>query len=72
MHKIITRPNLSPLVTMCFGFQKHAKNTRKFKQRWFGPYKIQYCLHNNTTFMVILEFFYPNPILVNINKLKPY
>ncbi len=33
---------------------------------------IQYCLLNNTTFLVIVDKFDPNPILVNINKLKPY
>jgi len=44
----------------------------KFKQHWFGPYMIQYCLLNNTTFLVIVDKFDPNPILVNINKLKPY
>jgi hypothetical protein len=33
---------------------------------------IQYCLPNNITFLVIVNKFDPNPILVNINKLKPY
>jgi hypothetical protein len=56
-----------------FWFPKACKeHISKFKQCWFGPYKIQYCLHNNTTLMVTFEYFDPNPILVNINKLKPY
>ncbi len=54
-------------------FPKASKeHTSKFKQHWFGPYRIQYCLSNNTTFLVIVHKFDPNPILVNINKLKPY
>ncbi len=44
----------------------------KFIKRWFGPYKIQYCLFNNKTLLVIVNKFDPNPILVNINKLKLY
>jgi hypothetical protein len=42
----------------------------KFKHRWFGPYWIQYYLPNNTALLVTVEKFDPNPILVNINKLK--
>jgi predicted glycosyltransferase len=48
------------------------EHIRKFKEHWFGPYKIQYCLFNNITFLVTIEKFDPNPVLVNINKLKPY
>jgi hypothetical protein len=44
----------------------------KFKQHWFGPYKIQYCLPNNITLLVAIDKFDPNPVLVNINNLKPY
>ncbi len=43
----------------------------KFKQRWFGPLKVQYCLPNYIVFVVI-DNFEPNPILINANKLKPY
>ncbi len=43
----------------------------KFKKRWFGPFKVQYCLPNNIVF-VFVNNFELNPILVNINKLKPY
>jgi len=50
----------------------HKEHTCKFKQNWFGPYKIKYCLLNNTTLLVTIDKFDPNPILVNINKLKPY
>jgi hypothetical protein len=56
-----------------FWFPKTCKeHTCKFKQCWFGPYRIQYCLLNNITFLVTVNKFDPNPILVNINKLKPY
>jgi hypothetical protein len=33
---------------------------------------IQYCLLKNIVLLVIMDKFNPNPILVNINKLKPY
>jgi hypothetical protein len=33
---------------------------------------IQYCLPNNTSLLVVVDKFDPNPILVNINKLKAY
>lgn len=44
----------------------------KFKRRWFGPYWIQYCFCNNIIFLITIEKFDPNYILVNIRKLKPY
>jgi hypothetical protein len=44
----------------------------KFNKRWFGPFKVEYCLSNNTFFLVYVNNFEPNLILVNINKLKPY
>jgi hypothetical protein len=54
-------------------FPKTRKeHTGKFKQCWFGPYMIQYCLPNNITFLVTVNKFDPNPILININKLKPH
>jgi hypothetical protein len=53
-----------------FWFPKSCKeHTCKFKQHWFGPYKIKYYL---STLLVIVDKFDPNPILININKLKPY
>jgi hypothetical protein len=44
----------------------------KFKSRWLGPYRIQYRLTNNTALLVTVAHFEPNPIIVNINKLKSY
>ncbi len=44
----------------------------KFKKKWFGPLRVQYCLPNNTIILVCVNKFEPNPILVNVNKLKPY
>ncbi len=44
----------------------------KLKKRWFGPFKVQYYLPNNIVFLISVNNFEPNPILVNINKLKPY
>jgi hypothetical protein len=44
----------------------------KFKKRWFGPFKVRYCLPNNIVILVFVNNFEPNPILVNVNKLKPY
>jgi hypothetical protein len=54
-------------------FPKGRKeHIEKFKKRWFGPYKIQYHLPNNTMLLINIDKFEPNPILVNINKFKPY
>jgi hypothetical protein len=44
----------------------------KFIGKWFGPYKVQYVLPNNIVLLVIIEKFETNPVLVNVNKLKPY
>jgi hypothetical protein len=44
----------------------------KFKKRWFGPFRVQYCLPNNIVLLVFVNNFEPNPVLVNVNKLKPY
>ncbi len=43
----------------------------KFKKIWFGPFRVQYCLSNNIV-IAFVNNFEPNPILVNVNKLKPY
>jgi hypothetical protein len=51
------------------GIKEHIE---KLKKWWFGLYKIQYCIPNNTILFVNIDKFEPNPILVNINKLKPY
>jgi hypothetical protein len=54
-------------------FPKNKKShLGKFKRRWFGPYWIQYCFCNNIVFVITIDKFDPNCILVNINKLKPY
>ncbi len=44
----------------------------KFQNRWFGPYRIQYYLPNNIILLMIIDKFGLNPILININKLKPH
>jgi len=44
----------------------------KFKKRWFGPFRVQYCLPNNIVIFIYVNNFELNPILVNVNKLKPY
>ncbi len=49
-----------------------SKHVLKFQKQWFGPYIIQYCLPNNIVLLITIDKFDPNPILVNINKLKPY
>jgi hypothetical protein len=45
---------------------------KKFIRKWFGPYKVQYVLPNNTLLLVTIEKFETNLVLVNMNKLKPY
>jgi hypothetical protein len=56
-----------------FVVSQRRKNTpRQIKKRWFGPFRVQYYLHNNIIFLVHVNNFEPNPILVNVNKLKPY
>jgi hypothetical protein len=44
----------------------------KFKNRWFGPFRVQYCLPNNIIILIYVNKFEPNLVLVNVNKLKPY
>jgi tellurite resistance protein TehA-like permease len=44
----------------------------KFIRKWFGPYRVQYVLHNNMVLLLTFINFEPNPMLVNINKLKLY
>ncbi len=56
-----------------FWFPKGEKtHMGKFKKRWFGPFKVQYYLPNNTIILVSINNFELNLILVNVNKLKPY
>jgi hypothetical protein len=51
--------------------KKEKPYLSKFKKKWFGPFRVQCCLPNNIVF-VFVNNFKPNPILVNVNKLKPY
>jgi hypothetical protein len=44
----------------------------KFKKRWFGPFRVQYCLPNNIVLIVYVNNFEPNLVLVNVNKMKAY
>ncbi len=50
----------------------NKSHPRKFTRKWFGPYIIQYVLPNNIVFLVIIENFETNPMLINVNKVKPY
>jgi hypothetical protein len=43
-----------------------------FIKKWFGLYKVQYVLPNNTVLLVTIEKFETNLVLVNVNKVKPY
>jgi hypothetical protein len=52
--------------------QRRLNTYGKIQKRWFGPFRVQYCLPNNIVFLVFINNFEPNPILVNVNKLRPY
>ncbi len=60
------------LETMLWFLGVISKHASKFQRRWFGPYIIQYCSPNNIVLLVTIDKFDPNPIFININKLKPY
>ena len=45
---------------------------RKLRNKWFGPYRVQYLLPNNTVLLVTVDKFDLDPVIVNINKLKTY
>ena len=54
-------------------FPKGANvHTGKLRNKWFGPYRVQYLLPNNTVLLVTVEKFDSGPVIVNINKLKTY
>jgi hypothetical protein len=58
---------------LCYVVSKGKKNTtRKVLKIVVRPFKIQFVLFHNNVLLVILDKFDPNPILVIINKLKPY
>jgi hypothetical protein len=53
-------------------FQSNKSHLGEFTKKWFGLYRIQYVLLNNTVLLVTIEKLETNPMLVNVNKLKPY
>lgn len=72
-HRTSTLEPSSNLGTKCYGFQGLFQHMHlNFKEWWFGTYRIQYYLPNNTVSLVTIDNFDPNPVLVNMNKLKPY
>ena len=44
----------------------------KLRNKWFGPYRVQYLLPNNTVLLVTIDKFDLDPVIVHINKLKTY
>ena len=46
--------------------------SEKLTYSWFGPYRVQYALPNNTILLVALRHFDKNAVIVNSNKLKNY
>jgi hypothetical protein len=53
-------------------FPKGSKShLGKFIRKWFGLYRVKYVLPNNMVLLVMFTNFEPNPMLVDINKLKP-
>ena len=42
------------------------------QNKWFGHYRVQYLLPNNTILLVTVDKFDLNPFIVNIKKLKTY
>jgi hypothetical protein len=44
----------------------------QFIKKWFESYIVQYVLPNNIMLLVTIEKFENNPMLVNVNKFKPY
>jgi hypothetical protein len=53
-------------------FPKGKNEHKYFKKWWFGSRKIKYFLPNSNVLFINIDKFELNPILVNINKLKPY
>ncbi len=50
----------------------NKSHLEKFTKKWFGPCTIQYVLPNDIVLLVTVEKFETNPMLVNVNKFKPY
>ena len=40
----------------------------KLGNKWFGPYRVQYLLPNNTILLVTVDKFDPDPVIVNIQR----
>jgi hypothetical protein len=51
--------------------KRNKSHLEKITSKWFGLYRIQYGLPNNNLLLVTIEKFETNPMLVNVNKLKP-
>jgi hypothetical protein len=59
--------------TMFCGSQRGKSNMHvNSKKHWFCPYLVQYYLPNNMVLLVNVDNFNPNPLLIDVNKLKPY
>jgi hypothetical protein len=52
--------------------KSNKSHLRKFIRKWFGSYIVQYVLQINIVLLVTIEKFEVNPMLINVNKLKPY
>jgi hypothetical protein len=39
--------------------QGHTEHARKFKQQWFGPYRVPYCFPNKTMLLMNINHFEP-------------
>jgi len=64
--------NLLHLMIMSYGFQSPKKLTLKNSNGdGLGHMNLNY-LPNNTILLVMVKKFDPHPILVNVNKFKPY
>jgi hypothetical protein len=50
----------------------NKSHLRKFTNKWSRPYKVKYVLPNKIVLLVTIEKFETNPVLVNVNKLRPY
>jgi hypothetical protein len=54
----------SSLEIMYSSSQKEKKkHLGKYTKKWFGPYKVQFCLPNNIMLLVTLHKFDPNIVL---------
>jgi hypothetical protein len=56
---------------MFYGFQRAINHTKGSLLR-NGFDRVQYVLPNNIVSLMTIKKFKTNPVLVNVNKLKPY